>query len=97
MALSFYDIIYFFKISLPYLRGKRYLKSFEPTASRLIGHKSTAKPSLTPIGTNVSRFYILRLGITDLIRVWIAGILVLNRNYIKSSVFCQETRFLSFF
>ncbi|MCC3407931.1 MAG: hypothetical protein JGK17_20530 [Microcoleus sp. PH2017_10_PVI_O_A] len=56
MILSFYDIIYFFKISLPYLRGKRYLKSFEPAAERSIDHKSRVKPSLTPIGTNVSRF-----------------------------------------
>ncbi|WP_293359775.1 MULTISPECIES: hypothetical protein [unclassified Microcoleus] len=59
MTLSFYDIIYFFKISLPYLRGKRYLKSFEPAVARAIGDTSTAKPSLTPIGTNVSQFYIL--------------------------------------
>ncbi|WP_293365452.1 hypothetical protein [Microcoleus sp. CAWBG27] len=35
------------------------MKSFEPAVARAIGHKSTAKPSLTPIGTNVSQFYIL--------------------------------------
>lgn len=63
MTLSFYDIIYVFKISLPYLRGKRHLKSFEAAVAGAIGHKSTAKPSLTAIGTNVSRFYILDWGL----------------------------------
>ncbi|WP_293151061.1 MULTISPECIES: hypothetical protein [unclassified Microcoleus] len=35
------------------------MKSFEPAVARAIGDTSTAKPSLTPIGTNVSQFYIL--------------------------------------
>jgi hypothetical protein len=48
MTLSFYEIIYFFKISLPYLRGKRHLKSFEPAAARST-FGQTAQLSLTHI------------------------------------------------